>query len=173
MELRDELNEVAERAHKTGERQIGLTTAIVAVFLALTTMLGHRAHTEEAVLQTRTADQWAFYQAKNVRSHLYAADARLAALAGVQGAATAQSFQQESIQQRQDADKIAEQARDLEKDVERASRRAGYFNISEIFLEIAIVLCSISLLSQSRTYWAVSFFSTAAGIVLLIIGWFH
>lgn len=173
MELRDELNEVAERVRKRADRQIGLTTAIVAVFLALSTMLGHRAHTEEAVTQTRVADQWAFYQAKNIRSHLYAADARLAALAGASGAATAQSFQQDSVRQRQDADRIAEQARDLERDVRRASRRAEYFNISEIFLEVAIVLCSISLLAGSRTYWAVSFISTAAGVVLLVAGWLH
>lgn len=173
MELRDELHEMAEHAHDRKDRQIGLTTAIVAVFLALSTMLGHRAHTDETVLQTRVADQWAFYQAKNVRSHLYAADARLAALAGPQGAATAKSFQQESVRQREDADRIAGEARDLEKDVQRTARRAGYFNVSEIFLEIAIVLCSISLLAGTRTYWAVSFLGTAAGIVLLAIGWFH
>lgn len=173
MELRDELNEFAERAHQRGERQIGLTTAIVAVFLALSTMLGHRAHTEEAVVQTRVADEWAYYQAKNVRSHLYAADARLALLSGAQGAATAKAFQEESVHQRQDADKIADQARDLEKDVQLTARRAGFFNISEIFLEIAIVLCSISLLAGTRTYWAVSFLSTAAGVVLLVVGYFR
>lgn len=170
MELRDELNEVAERAHKREERQIGLTTAIVAVFLALSTMLGHRSHTDEAVLQTRVADQWAFYQAKNIRSHLYAADAQLAALAGANGIKTAQAFQQESVRQRQDAEHVADQARDLEKEVQTTSRRAGMYNTSEIFLEVAIVLCSISLLAGSRSYWRVSFISTAIGVVLLIVG---
>jgi len=30
---------------------------------------GHRAHTEETVLQNKTSDRWAYYQAKNIRMH--------------------------------------------------------------------------------------------------------
>ena len=51
--------------------------AIVAVLLALATMLGHRAHTEEGVIQTRAADQWAYYQAKNTRASMHAHFAEL------------------------------------------------------------------------------------------------
>lgn len=75
-----ELQEHTEHAHHSGEKGIGLTMAIVAVLLAIATLLGHRAHTEEITLQTKTNDQWGFYQAKHIRAHEYGALAEIAAL---------------------------------------------------------------------------------------------
>ena len=67
----EELNEQTEHAHHTGQKAIGLTTAITAVLLAVATLLSHRAHTEEIKLQTKVNDQWSFYQAKHQRAHDY------------------------------------------------------------------------------------------------------
>jgi Domain of unknown function (DUF4337) len=67
----EELNESTEHAHHAGQKGIGLTTAIVAVLLAVANLLGHRAHTEEITLQTKVNDGWAFYQAKHNRAHEY------------------------------------------------------------------------------------------------------
>ena len=47
----EELKESAEHAHLKGEKEIGLTMAVVAVLLAVTTLLSHRSHTEEVLLQ--------------------------------------------------------------------------------------------------------------------------
>src|SRR5438132_9511574 len=69
-----ELAENTEKAKESGERAIGLTMAILAVLLAVSTLLSHRAHTEEVLLETRATDQWNYYQAKNIRYHVY--DAR-------------------------------------------------------------------------------------------------
>lgn len=80
MSLEEELKEGAEHAHERGEKGIGLTMAIVAVLLAIATLLGHRAHTEEGLLQGKIVDQWNFYQAKHGRAHEYGAIAELAAL---------------------------------------------------------------------------------------------
>jgi len=65
----EELKEQTEHAEHSGEKAIGLTTTIVAVLLAIATMLGHRAHTEEVRLQTRVNDLWSFYQAKHERAY--------------------------------------------------------------------------------------------------------
>jgi len=46
-----------------------LDHAILAVLVAIASLLGHRSHTEEGLLHTKAADQWAFYQAKNNRLH--------------------------------------------------------------------------------------------------------
>jgi Domain of unknown function (DUF4337) len=67
----EELKESTEHAHNKSEKRIGLTMAIVAVFLAVATLLGHRAHTEEIKLLTKVNDGWAFYQAKHSRAHEY------------------------------------------------------------------------------------------------------
>lgn len=80
MSLEEELKEAAEHAHNSGEKGIGLTMAIVAVLLAIATLMGHRAHTEEGLIQGKIVDQWNFYQAKHIRAHEYAAIAEMAAL---------------------------------------------------------------------------------------------
>ena len=76
----EELKEGAEHAHQSGEKRIGLTMAIVAVLLAVATLMGHRAHTEEGLLQGKIVDEWNFYQAKHSRAHEYGAIAEVAAL---------------------------------------------------------------------------------------------
>ena len=80
MSLEEDLKEGAERAHNSGEKRIGLTMAIVAVLLAVATLMGHRAHTEEGLLQGKVVDEWNFYQAKHSRAHEYGAIAEVAAL---------------------------------------------------------------------------------------------
>src|SRR5271170_3465298 len=48
---------------------VSVTIAIIAVLVAAVTLLGHRAHTEELLLQAQATAQWAFFQAKNIRLH--------------------------------------------------------------------------------------------------------
>ena len=38
--------------------------AVLAVLVATVSLLGHRTHTEEIILQNQVTDQWAYYQAK-------------------------------------------------------------------------------------------------------------
>jgi len=76
----EELKEGAEHAHHSGQKKIGLTMAVTAVLLAVATLLSHRAHTEEGLLQGKIVDDWSFYQAKHGRAHEYGMFAVEAAL---------------------------------------------------------------------------------------------
>ena len=165
-----ELSEAAEEARRPEEKRVGLTMAIVAVLLAIATMAGHRLHTEEVVLQTRAADQWAYYQAKNTRSQMYGGNAKLAGVVGERGGDLTREFQQEAERERSDAEDIHKEAKHLEEETQATARRASYFDGSEIFLEIAIVLCSITLLTSSMLYWKLSFISSAAGVIIAVAG---
>src|ERR1700678_3762908 len=66
-----ELQEHAEHGKEGGLAAVTLTMAIMAVLVASVTLLGHRAHTEEVLLQSRAADQWAYYQAKDIKQRNY------------------------------------------------------------------------------------------------------
>jgi hypothetical protein len=172
MEVNEELHEVASEAHTRSAKRIGLTMAVVAVLLAVSTMLGHRTHTETVLMQTRATDQWAFYQAKNIRAHMYEADAQMAAALGAKGAA--EDFKLRGEKQRGDAEHIRAEAEKLEAETQATERKAGHYDLSEIFFEIGIVLCSISLLSGSGLFWRLSFISTAVGILIAARGaWLH
>src|SRR5689334_14638463 len=62
-----ELHEHAEHGHTPGMAPVSFTMALLAVLVAVVTLLGHRSHTEEILLQNKTTDEWAYYQAKNLR----------------------------------------------------------------------------------------------------------
>lgn len=164
-----ELEEKIEEARETADKRIGLTMAIVAVLLAVATMLGHRTHTEEVLIQTKAADQWAYYQAKNTRSSIHA---DFADLVGAQAGneKLAEQFRKHSEEQKSSAEEIKTKAEELENETAATSRRAGRFDTAEIFLEIAIVLSSICLLTGLRAFWVVSLVSSAVGVAFLVMG---
>lgn len=75
-----ELHEQAEHAHHSGEKALGLTTAIVAVLLALVTLLSRQAQTDEMLTLTQNVDDWNFYQAKHIRAYIFGLAAETEAL---------------------------------------------------------------------------------------------
>lgn len=161
----DEIKEAAVH----GEKRIGVTMAVVAVFLALATMLAHRTHTEEVVLQTRAADQWGYYQAKSSRSHMYEADSKLALLSE-SGKDIAGKLAETGKKESADAERIRQMAEHLEAETDSAARRATYFDVAEVMLEVSLVLCSVTLLTTLPVFWLTSFISTLAGVGLIVFG---
>ena len=171
----DELKEAAERARESKQlAPVSLTMAILAVFVATVSLMGHRAHTEEILLQTRATDQWGYYQAKNMRrNNLEALDDVLTALENTK-AERAQEVSKryhEELEKYRDQQKdIQGEARNLEADVQRASRRADRFDLGEVFLEIALVVTSITLLTDKRAYWYFGFVLAAIGLICAASG---
>lgn len=179
----EELKESTEHAQHSGQKGIGLTMAIVAVLLAVATLLSHRAHTEEIKLQTKVNDEWSFYQAKHGRYYEFAINSRLAAL-NSNGHDLAVDWEKKSKEEEEGvpardgkpakdgAAQIREKAEEMEKETELIARRADHYDSAELFLEISIVLCSIALLAEAKLYWRLSFISTAVGIGVAGWGWF-
>jgi hypothetical protein len=137
--------------------------------VATVSLLGHRAHTEEILMQTRATDQWAYYQAKNMRrNNLEALDDVLTALENTKAerAEQVQKHFHEEIDKYRDQQKdIQNEARGLEAEVGRASRRADRFDLGEVFLEIALVVTSITLLTDKRAYWYFGFVLAILGVI--------
>ncbi|MFL5342105.1 MAG: DUF4337 family protein, partial [Gemmataceae bacterium] len=117
------------------DRLVAVSMAVIAALLAAVTMLSHRAHNDTLRLQgeanrleseaniqhTKAADQWAFYQAKNIRRHEYLALANLAKVvppaAGKEAdhARQVQSWQDKAKEYEGDADKPEDANADNEK----------------------------------------------------------
>lgn len=165
-----ELLELREHAGRRDERRIALTMAVMAAALALVTLMGHRLHTEEVVLQTKVVDGWAYYQAKNTRSQMYAADAKLAELQGAAGAELSQAWIAKAAQEKEQADQIRADTEVLDQATERTARHANFFDASEVFLEVSIVLCSIALLTGNARFWQVSFAGAAIALATTVMG---
>src|ERR1700683_2378440 len=119
----DEIGELKEHAeegaHDSSLAPVTLTMAILAVVIDTVTLLGHRAHTEEVLLQARAADQWAYYQAKNIRQHTDKLAADFAAVLSVQDAAALsklrEKYSAEADRYQDEQKEIQTEAQNLEK----------------------------------------------------------
>src|SRR4051812_10827055 len=155
-----ELQEHAEHAKENPElAPISVTMAILAVLVAVATLLGHRAHTEEVVLQAKASDQWAFYQSKNIRRHT---DELFTDLTSVQSTTDAaalanlrQKYSQEAARYKDDQSETEGEARKLEAEVASERHRADRYDLAEVFLEIGLVITSITLLTGRKIYWSI------------------
>jgi hypothetical protein len=155
---------------------VSVTMAILAVLGAVITLLGHRAHTEELLLQAKATDQWAYYQAKNIRLHEMEAVAdMLGSLATNDKEKTAQvheKYVKEVERYKNDKDTISEEAKGLEAERDLVSRRADRFDGGEILVEVGLVICSVTLLTKRRYFWFTGMVFAAAGAILAVTGFF-
>jgi hypothetical protein len=176
--MADEAQELREQAEKAREDKslaaVSLTMAVLAVFVAVVSLLGHRAHTEEVVLQAKSSDQWAYYQAKNIREHEDELFSDLAAVVSSNDAAAMAKFRekagQEAERYKREKEEIQDEARKLEREVAMERSRADRYDLAEVFLEIGLVITSITLLSGRRIFWHLGIGLSVVGVVVAVMG---
>ncbi|HKF05645.1 MAG TPA: DUF4337 domain-containing protein [Candidatus Sulfotelmatobacter sp.] len=176
--MSEELTELQEHAeHAKGNPKlapVSVTMAILAVLVAVASLLGHRAHTEEVVLQAKSSDQWAYYQAKNIRRHT---DELFTDLTSVQATTDAaalaklrEKYSSEAARYKDEQKEIEDKAHEMEAEVSIERNRADRFDLAEVFLEIGLVVTSITLLSGRRFFWMLGIGLGIIGTVMAVTG---
>jgi hypothetical protein len=153
-----ELQEHAEHgAHEASMRPVAFTMSVLAVLVAITTVLGHRTHTEAVLTQNRATDQWNLYQAKKIRANNTQLIGDLLSVVTITdktaAAKIAKSYSDHEAKWVDDLKEEQDKAEKLEVKVEQAEARANRFDLGEALLEIALVVSSITLLTRNRIYW--------------------
>jgi hypothetical protein len=142
--------------------------SVLAVLVALTTVLGHRTHTEAVLDQNKATDRWNEYQAHKIRSNDTALAADLLSVMTVSDKDNAQkimkTYADHQAKWTDDLKKAKEEAEALETDVERTEVRANRFDLAEALLEIGLVSTSVTLLTRSRMYWYLGIAFSVAGV---------
>jgi Domain of unknown function (DUF4337) len=151
-----------------------VTMAILAVVGTIVTLLGHRAHTEELLLQAKASDQWNYYQAKDIRLHEMEAVAdivgTLAPLEKEKATTVQGKYLKEVERYRTDKEKIQEEAKGLEAERDVISRRADRFDGGEALVAVGLVICSLTLLTKKRFFWFTGIFFGVAGVLTAATG---
>ena len=165
-----ELQEQAEHgSSESALRPVAFTMSVVAVLVAVTTVLGHRTHTEAVLNQNKATDQWNEYQAHKIRSNDTALISDLLSVVTIADKDAAQKIAKGyAAHQAKWAEELKddqEKAEALEVKVEQAEARANRFDLSEALLEIGLVISSVTLLTRSRIYWYLGIVFSLLGIV--------
>jgi hypothetical protein len=165
-------------------RRVALVTAIYAVVLAVASMGGNNTMKETLLAQQQASDQWAFYQAKVIREHLYRANARRIELdllerGPVMRAEARTKYEELQKQFADEAKRYSDEKKEIEKDAKKLEHerdvgkaRDPNFDFSEALLQIAIVVASISILARSGALFGVSVVFAAVGTGLCANGFF-
>lgn len=172
----EEMHEHAEHAkHDPSLAPVTLTMAILAVLVATVSLMGHRSSTEEIILQNKVTDQWSYYQAKNIRRHTDELVADLTGVVAAKGDEAAAKLQEnirgEAERYKEEQNELQAKAHELEQEFALTHRKTNRFDLGEVFLEIALVITSITLLSGRRMFWYLGLFMGAAGILTAASSW--
>lgn len=157
---------------------LALTTVILAVCATMATFKGGGYSTRSVLSQAQASDQWAFYQAKSMKSNLYEISreqlelqasgapaeraAELRRKAGDWGRKVAAYDQEKTA--------IQAEAKRLEKVKEDAQRHSAAFGVAVIYLQISILLSSIAALLKKQPVWWLGLAVGVVGIVYFING---
>jgi Domain of unknown function (DUF4337) len=176
----DELSELKENAEHGRENPslapISVTMAILAVFVAVVSLMGHRSHTEELMTQNQATDQWSYYQAVNIRRHNYEMGIDLLSMVEFKNKEQAEKVQEDYRKQAGDYKKeqaeISDKAKEFEGESAHAQHKADRFDLGEVFLEISLVISSLALLSGKRFFWFLGIVLGVAGLGVAVTGLF-
>ena len=138
---------------------------------------------EMLLAQQQSSDQWAFYQAKVIREHLY----RAQKLGSRPTCSSAASLKPEAREKLERCSRSSRRKRSATTTRRRTSRRRPrgsstsgtatqardpYFLFAEALLQIAIVMASVSILAPLRVIFSFSLGLAVIGAVLTLNGYF-
>ncbi len=171
----EELHEHAERGAADFKlAPVTISMAVLAVFVALASLVGARVHADAMLAQTRAADQWAQYQAERIRERSYEVLLDELSVFALQDPARAADikakYQKEIDHYLAETKDVQTQAYATENEVNVLERRSNWMDFSEVLLEASLVVCSITLLTQKRVYWYLGIFAGASGILIGVAG---
>jgi len=166
----DEFRKQMKEGGESGIVGVSLAISVLAVLVAMITVLGHRSHTQAVLAQSRASDQWSFYQDKKIRQQNVELTTDLINIFSTppskEAAAKLAEYKAHSAKWDEETRQAAERAQAFTEDTERAEHRADRFDLSEGLLQIGVVLASITLLTRRKSYWITGMVLGTAGLVI-------
>lgn len=147
------------------KKRAAIVVTIFAALLAINTMIGGSNSSKVMSSVIAANNQWAWYQAKNVRAGIYATTADTTPEKKV-----ADKYRAEVARMKSDMEDIAAKAKALEAEREKASARSPFFTYAGAALQIGIVLSTAAILAVAMPlFWAsVGAGSVGAGLFLYV-----
>jgi hypothetical protein len=169
----DEISEFSKQMREAGESSmthVSLIISILAVLVAMVTVLGHREHTEAVLMQSRAADQWNEYQARKIRVQQVTVASDLLSLQpssnGAAVAAKLGAYKAQMGKWQAEIDEDSKKAQEFEAEVAAAESKAARYDLGEALLEIAVVMASITLLTRHQRYAIAAIVLGSCGLVV-------
>ncbi len=165
--LHEDMEESAEKSKENWIMGVALSSAILAVFAAVSALLAG-SHANEAMLdQLKASDQWAYYQAKGIKSAILTAKNEM--LIALKHKPSEEELQKEE-QYKQEQEKIKDDAIQLQEESEAHLKHHEILAHSVTFFQVAIATGAIAALARKKMFWFVSIGCGMVGVVFFVLG---
>jgi hypothetical protein len=161
---------------------LAVTTVLIALGATLSTVKGAGFTSKSILKQTQASNEWAYYQAKSVKSYLYELqkekielDLQLlgpnAPKETVEQLQTLiQGYQKKIDKYDKEKEAIQAKARHLEAERDTMLKHSEPFSMAVIFFQLAILLSSLATLMKKPILWGVGAILAVAGGVFFANG---
>jgi hypothetical protein len=166
---------MAEEKKEKWLNYLAISTVLIAVCATLSTFKGSGYSNKALMSQTKASDQWAFYQAKSMKGYMFQMQKdnfeleseMVSKSKGSEDIRTKfqskmDEYDKKIKQYEIEKEQISNEAKKFEAEKDLFKLHSSAFGIAVIFLQISILLSSISMLAKKRMVW---YLSLAVGII--------
>ena len=165
--LHESIQEQAEHARESWILAVALSTAVLAVLAAITSLLAG-AHANEAMLdQIQASDHWAYYQAKGIKAAVL--ESKMELLHGLNKEVPLEDgkkLEEYKADQKEIQVKAEERAQSSEHHLAHHETLAKGVTI----FQVAIAIAAISVLTRKKWMWFGSMVLGICGCIFFVLG---
>jgi hypothetical protein len=182
----EEAHHAEHASHDNFTRNVAMTMAIIVAGLAFVTLISHRQHNSTLELHilsndklTEASDRWAYYQAKKNRQYMHQDLADILEVSvpapgkETRAAECIDKWRSKTKEYEADSKSIQDEALALTaKSVGDAHEAhlshltSNFFDVGHLGLEIALVVCSLAVLTRKSIFW---FMGMGIGVIGLAV----
>jgi hypothetical protein len=160
---------------------VALTTTILAVCAAISSLKGGGYSTKVQLATTRENDKWAQYQSKSIKQNLFVVEQSLLEVQALEArspeakAAIGERLarlQAEIVRYDKEKGELRGAAEGIQQEQADYQRHGGNFGLAVMLLQIAIMLSSVGALIKKPAMWGVGLVFGVAGLAYMANGFF-
>ncbi|XGV96146.1 MAG: DUF4337 domain-containing protein [Leptolyngbya sp. BL-A-14] len=159
---------------------VAISVALLATFIGICKIKDDNIVQGMQQAQANRIDDWALYQARNIRAEIAKSTVTQLQLQALSQPATTKSAYQKQIDAYQSLSTKEEQKKEQQKTIAETDQQTydqlnfhdDQFDLSDAALSLAISLLAITSLSQKRWLFAIAMIPTAFGVVMGLSGLF-
>jgi Domain of unknown function (DUF4337) len=140
---------------------IALSTAILAAFAAVVSLLAGDHANEAMISQMKASDQWAYYQAKGIKANVLTMKTELLA---AEGQKVSEKDQEKIKKYGEEQEEIKKDATEKQEEAERHLTKHKILAPAVTMFQIAIAIGAISALTKKKVFWYVSLLFGVIGL---------
>ena len=154
------------------EKRVAISIAILAVILSFIGSLGDNAKTDSILKTNEATNKWGYFQAKSIKGQMAGMQSTM--LTAMSGAQPDEARTKEIARLKAEAERYEAEKEEIKKEAEALQAQAAQdskvndrCDLGSLMMQVAVVICSVAILSRWHAFW---FAGVALGLAGAVAG---